>query len=254
MTDMMNEGIPGPIPGGPWRWSSILAYTVDMYGGVGGQMMAQGGMTGMPDQGGSSGSVIPGADGGSSTPPNRDNELLNPNGLPVPSWTPHGSPNPNGVSNLYAESARLIAMVAAQAPHEVNTGMWGVTGTGWSGHYPVDPNRTIWFGPHQVADKHQTMPTKHPQGPRVDPYFEIAPSVDWTNDYNIMNSPYEYENWPFPDNQITPIGDVVTFPGNPANDNNPNGPGGSNTTPEQRELAAALARALSGPQDKFFGP
>ena len=154
-------------------WGGILNFTIDMYGGAGGQMMAYGGITGMPDQNGSSGSVVPGADGGSSTPPNWDNELLSPNGLPVPAWTPHGSANPNAISNLYALAAAEIAYGAAIAPHQVNSGLWGVPGTVWTDKWPV---------PQQAkADKYQTMPTKHHVGPAVDPYFEIHPSVDWTN-------------------------------------------------------------------------
>ena len=253
MVDLMNEGIPGPDPGGQWSWSGILAYTVDMYGGVGGQMMAQGGITGMPSPGdGGTGSVIPGADGGSATPENRDNQLLSPNGLPVPRWTPHGSPNPNDISNLYATALRQIALGLANAPHQVNSGLWGVPGTGWTDKWPV---------PQQAkADKYQTMPPKHRVGPKVDPYFEIAPSIDWTNDFNILDNPYEYENWPFPDNQITPIGDVVTFPGNPANDNNPTGPGGGPHNWDSYRQQAALARAIAAQlqgnlgQDHFFGP
>jgi len=80
-----------------------------MYGGVGGEMMAEGGVTSMPDSGGSSGSVIPGSDGGSSTPPNRDNELTNPNGLPVPSWTPRqGSGENAAIQPLLDAIARAI--------------------------------------------------------------------------------------------------------------------------------------------------
>ena len=235
-SSLMNEGI------------SMSGHSAGAGWGVGPWDLAQGGITGMPSPGdGGTGSVIPGADGGSATPENRDNQMLSPNGLPVPAWTPHGSPNPNGISNLYAAASRVIAAAAANAPHEVNTGMWGVPGTGWSGHYPADPSRTIWFGPQQAkADKYQTMPQKHRLGRSVDPYFEIAPSTDWTNDYNIRQSPYEYFEDYMP---ITPIGDVVTFPGNPSNDNNPTGPSGPHNWDNYRRqaaLARAIAAALQG--------
>ncbi len=201
------EGLYGSEPVA-MGWGHILADTIDMYGGVGGQMMAQGGVTGMPaPDSGSSGSVIPGAGGGSSTPPNRDNELLNPHGLPVPSWTPHQGHGPNfAVQSLLDAEQAAIASAAKMAPRQVNSGMWGVPGTGWSWTFPTHPWTTKWFGPQKVAaDKYQTMPTKHRTGEQVDPYFEIHPTLDWTNDFNSKQSPYEYYDWPFPDNQITPI-------------------------------------------------
>ena len=253
------EGIYTSSPGPAMSWGAILNFSIDMYGGVGGQILAQGGVTGMPSPfDGGTGSVIPGADGGSATPPNRDNELLNPNGLPVPSWTPHGSPNPNGISNLYAAAARQIASAAANAPHEVNSGLWGVPGYGWSNQWPVDPNRVDWYGHAQPAkaDRYQTMPQKHHQGPAADPFFSIQPFVD-PHDFIIMQSPYEFIDDYLP---IIPIGDVVTFPGNPANDNNPTGPGGGphnwDNYRQQALLSAAIARILSGNlgQDHFFGP
>ncbi len=206
----LNEGIPGPVPDGPWSWSGILATTVDMYGGVGGQMMAEGGITGMPDEStGGSGSWTPGANGGgdTQTPPNRENELTNPNGLPSPRWTP-GHGGSGGANQLARDTARAIANAITYAPRQINSMHWGIPGFGWSNVWPVDPYRVKWFGPKPMqikADKYQTMPTKHRTGEQVDPYFEIHPSVDWTNDFNVMQSPYEYYDWPFPDNQITPI-------------------------------------------------
>jgi len=253
----MNEGIGGPASDlGGWSWSGILAYTTDMYGGVGGEMMAEGGVTSMPDSGGSSGSVIPGSDGGSSTPPNRDNELTNPNGLPVPSWTPRqGSGENAAIQPLLDATARAITSAQASAPRQVNIGLWGVPGYGWSGHFPADPNRATWFGPRKVADKHQTMPTKHPTGPRGDPFFSIRPPED-TLDTMIYDSPYEYE---VPYQYFHQIGDVVTFPGNPANDNNPTGPDGGQHVWENYRRQIQLQKAMSDylaahSQDHFFGP
>jgi len=253
----MNEGIGGPASNlGGWSWSGILAYTTDMYGGVGGQMAA-GGITGMPaPDSGSSGSWVPGSGGDGSTPPDRENELLNPNGLPVPRWTPgRGSPTQNGISNLYAAAAGVITSAAANAPHEVNSGLWGVSGFGWSDVWPVDPRRVQWFGPRKAGDKYQTMPTKHPQGPRVDPSFEQIP--EYSQDFDFLrNSPYENE---VPYQYFHQIGDVVTFPGNPANDNNPTGPGGGPHVWENYRRQIQLQKAISDylaahSQDHFFGP
>ena len=239
------EGIYGASNAG-WSWSTILSYTPDMYGGAGGEMMAAGGVTGMPDSGGSSGAVIPGSDGGSSTPPNRDNELTNPNGLPVPSWTPHGTSGMSPGEQLAAQMSKSIASVGANVSRQVNTGEWGMPGYGWSGHFPADPNRATWFGPRKIVDKYQTMPTKHPQGPRVDPSLEQIP--EYSQDFDFLrNSPYENE---VPYQYFHQIGDVVTFPGNPANDNNPSGPGGAphnwDNYRRQAYLARQIARALAG--------
>ena len=202
----MNEGIGGPASDlGGWSWSGILATTVDMYGGIGGQMMAAGGMTGMPSQfQGDSGSWTPGTDGSGNTqtPQNRENELLSPNGAPIPPWTSHGSLNPNNPSNLYAAAAGVIASAAANAPHEVNSGLWGVPGFGWSNQFPVDPWRVKWFGPQKAADRYRTMPSRHQRGPRIDPFFSMQPYTD-PNDPIVRDDPYEYENGM--DYHITPI-------------------------------------------------
>ncbi len=236
------EGIYTSLPGPAMSWGAILNFSIDMYGGVGGEMMAQGGVTSMPDSGGSSGSVIPGSDGGSSTPPNRDNELTNPNGLPVPSWTPRQGYGENAaIQPLLDATARAIASALAYAPRQVNTGLWGVPGYGWSGHFPADPNRATWFGPRKVADKYQTMPAKHPTGPRVDPSFEQIP--EYSQDFDFLrNSPYEYE---VPYQYFHQIGDVVTFPGNPANDNNPVGPNGAPHNWESYRRQIQLQKALA---------
>ena len=220
-------------------------------------VVANSGITGMPaPDSGSSGSWIPGAGGDTSTPPNRDNELTNPNGLPVPSWTPRQGYGENAaIQPLLNATAAAIATAAANAPRQVNPGLWGVPGYGWSGHFPADPNRATWFGPRKVADKYQTMPAKHPTGPRVDPSFEQIP--EYSQDFDFLrNSPYEYE---VPYQYFHQIGDVVTFPGNPANDNNPVGPDGGPHNWEfyrrQIQLRKALEAQTKGvPQDYFFGP
>lgn len=158
MVDLMNEGIPGPDPGGQWSWSGILAYTVDMYGGVGGQMMAQafndptygppgyvppteptgrligGGVTGPPDEwGGSSGYV-----GGAQTTPPTGGSPHTPN-------NPHGggaTPQAFNYQGLELAIAQSISFAAAHALHQVNSGLWGVKGYIWQAQWRgIPPNQ-----------------------------------------------------------------------------------------------------------------
>ena len=134
MVDLMNEGIPGPNPGGQWSWSGILVDTVDMYGGVGGQMMAQagppgyepptepngplgGGVTGPPDEWGGSSGYVGGSK--SSTPPS--------------GGSGHTPNSPNG-------GGRTPPVVFLEnGLRQVNSGLWGVPGFGWTNKWPVNP-------------------------------------------------------------------------------------------------------------------
>ena len=157
----LNEGIGGSGLGSDlqgWNWSGILAQTVDMYGGIGGQMMAQGGVTGMPDSSGSSGSVIPGADGGSATPPPDFPRGSTPQQWPIPSTkTPHGSSAANplsiAVSHILAvtvatESAAIHAMMISSPTHYTKA---STAPPPWAG--TLHPSHPGWRSPYYPGDK-----------------------------------------------------------------------------------------------------
>ena len=234
------EGLYGSGAGGGWSMSQIATYSLDMYGGIFGDI-AQGNITGPPVPGsGSSGSVTTDQNGdtGTSTPPT---------GFPRGS-TPqefHGS-GTSAAEQVYLDAQRAIATAMAEATHFVNTGYWGVPGYGWSGVFPVDPYRIKWFGPKpQQAAWAPSRFRNVIVGPRIDPFFSINPPED-TNDHLIGSSPYEYELDPNVDwHNFFQINNVVPFPGNPANDNNPAGPDGGPHNWDNYRRQAALARAIA---------
>lgn len=252
---VFNEGAPRAGAGDYPDPAAIYEGFSDMYGGPFGRFMAQngplgfsppsepigplgGGVTGPPDEWGGSSGYVGGADstpysgGSDNTPPARHG----------------GGQTPSAAQQLYNDSKKLADAVQAQAPRQANSGLWGVAGYSWTGKWPA-PQQT-------KADKYHTMPQKHHLGPRLDPSLEQIP--EYSQDFGVFrNSPYENE---VPYQYFRRIGDVVTFPGNPANDNNPTGPGGAPHNWDNYRRQAALARAIAAQlqgnlgQDHFFGP
>ncbi len=104
---------------------------------------------------------------------------------------------PGTVANFLAQVAASVAAASAQE---------AVQFTAAGQHTP-----TRYAAPWWTSDKYQTMPMQHPQGPRADPLFSIAPPE--TNDFNGSDLPSEYENGS--DNQITNIGANIGGGGGP---------------------------------------
>ena len=156
----LNEGIGGSGLGSDlqgWSWTGILAHTVDMYGGVGGQMLAQGGITGMPSpDSGSSGGVVPGADGGSATPSPDFPRGSTPQQWPIPSTkTPHGSSAPNQLSIAVSHILAETSAAESASIHAIMTQpRWSSVSTRpprWAG--TLHPSHPGWHSPYYPGDK-----------------------------------------------------------------------------------------------------
>lgn len=117
----------------------------------------------------------------------------------------HGS-NPASIpgtpANFMAQVAASVAAASAQEAFQF---------TAAGQHTPTRYVQPWWKASSPGSDHYQTMPMQHPQGPRADPLFSIAPPE--TNDFNGSDLPSEYENGS--DNQITNIGANIGGGGGP---------------------------------------